>query len=48
VHGDTGEASVSGVYVFNDPATRRRRSESVSFLATLQRDARGWRIESLR
>ena len=47
VHGDTGEASLSGVYAFTDPATRRPRRDSVSLLATLRRDARGWRIESL-
>ena len=48
VHGDTGEASLSGVYAFTDPATRRPRRDSVSLLATLRRDARGWRIESLQ
>jgi serine/threonine-protein kinase len=48
VHGDTGEASLSGVYIFTDPATRRPRRDSVSLLATLRRDARGWRIESLQ
>jgi serine/threonine protein kinase len=48
VHGETGEASLSGVYVFTDPATRRPRRDSVSLLATLRRDARGWRIESLQ
>jgi hypothetical protein len=48
VHGDTGEASLSGVYAFTDPATRRPRRDNVNLLATLRRDARGWRIESLR
>jgi hypothetical protein len=48
VHGDTGEASLSGVYAFTDPATRRPRRDSVSLVATLRRDARGWRIESLQ
>ena len=48
VHGDTGEASLSGVYAFTDPATRRPRRDSVSLLATLRRDTRGWRIESLQ
>jgi serine/threonine-protein kinase len=47
VHGDTGEASLSGVYAFTDPATRRPRRDNVNLLATLRRDARGWRIESL-
>jgi len=48
VRGDTGEASLSGLYAFTDPATRRSRRDSVNLLATLRRDARGWRIESLR
>ena len=48
VHGDTGEASLSGVYAFTDPGTRRPRRDSVSLQATLRRDARGWRIESLQ
>jgi hypothetical protein len=48
VHGETGEASLSGVYAFQDPGTRRPRRDSVNVVATLRRDARGWRIESLR
>jgi len=48
LHGDTGEASLSGVYAFTDPGTRKPRRDSVSLAATLRRDARGWRIESLR
>jgi hypothetical protein len=48
VHGDTGEASLSGVYAFTDPGTNRTRRDTVSLLATLRRDARGWRIESLQ
>jgi serine/threonine protein kinase len=48
VHGDTGEASLAGVYAFTDPATRRPRRDSVSLLARLRRDGAGWRIESLR
>ena len=48
IHGDTGEASLSGVYVFTDPGTRKPRRDSVSLVATLRRDTGGWRIESLR
>jgi hypothetical protein len=48
VHGDSAEASLAGVYAFTDPGTRQARRDSVSLLATLRRDARGWRIESLR
>ena len=48
VHGDAAEARLSGLYAFTDPGTRRPRRDSVSLVATLQRDARGWRIQSLR
>jgi hypothetical protein len=48
IHGDMGEASLSGVYAFTDPGTRKPRRDSVSLVATLRRDAGGWRIESLR
>ncbi|MEP6688625.1 MAG: serine/threonine-protein kinase [Gemmatimonadales bacterium] len=48
VHGDAAEASLSGVYAFKDPATRRPRRDNVTLLATLRRDALGWRIETLR
>ncbi len=48
VQGETGEASLSGIYAFTDPGTRRPRRDSVNVVATLRRDARGWRIELLR
>ena len=48
VRGDQAEAELAGAYAFTDPGTRRPRRDEVHLHAGLRRDARGWRIETLR
>ena len=48
VRGDSGQAELAGVYVFQDPGTHRAREDSVSLHSTLRRDGTGWRIEGVR
>ncbi|HEX3275976.1 MAG TPA: protein kinase [Gemmatimonadales bacterium] len=48
VRGDQAEAELEGAYAFTDPGTRRPRRDQVHLHASLRRDARGWRIETLR
>jgi hypothetical protein len=48
VRGDSADARVSGVYVFQNPGTRRTQREPVSLQARLHRAGSEWRIESLR
>jgi hypothetical protein len=48
VNGDAADAQLAGVYVFEDPGTRRMRRESVGFQAQLRREGGRWRIMSLR
>ena len=43
-----GGRAAAGVYVFEDPGTRRTRRESVGFQAQLRREGGRWRITSLR
>jgi hypothetical protein len=48
VSGDSADARLSGVYVFQNPGTRRTQHEAVSFQARLRRLSGEWRIELLR
>jgi len=48
VTGDSAAAQLAGVYVFEDPGTRRTKRESVAFQAQLRRMGGRWRIASLR
>jgi tRNA A-37 threonylcarbamoyl transferase component Bud32 len=48
VSGDSADARLSGVYVFQNPGTRRTVREPVSFQAHLRRQGGDWRIETLR
>ena len=48
VGGDSAEAQLAGLYVFNNPSTHRTQRESVAFQAKLRRDGNRWRIASLR
>jgi hypothetical protein len=48
VSGDSADARLSGVYVFQNPGTRRNQREPVSFQARLRRMGGEWRIEDLR
>ncbi|HWB41479.1 MAG TPA: protein kinase [Gemmatimonadales bacterium] len=48
VSGETAGAQLDGVYVFEDPGTRRTRREHVAFQAQLRREGGRWRITSLR
>jgi predicted secreted Zn-dependent protease len=48
VNGDAADAQLAGVYVFEDPGTRRTRRENVGFQAQLRREGGRWRITSLR
>jgi tRNA A-37 threonylcarbamoyl transferase component Bud32 len=48
VSGDSADARVGGVYVFQNPGTRRTVREPVSLEARLRRQGGEWRIEALR
>jgi hypothetical protein len=48
VSGDSADARLGGVYVFQNPGTRRTVREPVSFQAHLRRQGGDWRIETLR
>ena len=48
VSGDSADARLSGVYVFQNPGNRRTQREPVSFQARLRRMGGEWRIELLR
>ena len=48
VTGDSAEAQLAGLYVFDNPSTHRTQRESVTFQARLRREADRWRIASLR
>ena len=48
VSGDSADARLSGVYVFQNPGTRHTQREPVSFQARLRRTGGEWRIEALR
>ncbi|HEY9445017.1 MAG TPA: hypothetical protein VIQ25_17425, partial [Gemmatimonadales bacterium] len=48
VSGDSADARLSGVYVFQNPGTRHTQREPVSFQARLRRMGGEWRIEVLR
>jgi hypothetical protein len=48
VSGDSADARLSGVYVFQNPGTRRTQHEPVTFQARLRRMGGEWRIEVLR
>jgi hypothetical protein len=50
VSGDSADARLSGVYVFQNPGSRRTVREPVSFQAHLRRQGGGgdWHIETLR
>jgi hypothetical protein len=48
VSGDSADARLSGVYVFQNPGTRRTQREPVNFQARLRRTRGEWRIEVLR
>ena len=48
VSGDSADARLSGVYVFQNPGNRRTQREPVSFQARLRRMGGEWRIEVLR
>ena len=48
VSGDSAAAQLAGVYLFEDPGTRRARRENVAFQAQLRREGGRWRIASLR
>ena len=48
VSGDSAAAQLAGVYLFEDPGTRRERRENVAFQAQLRREGGRWRIASLR
>ena len=48
VAGNSAEARLGGVYVFDNPSTHRKQRESVQFEAQLRREGDRWRITSLR
>ncbi|HET9274654.1 MAG TPA: hypothetical protein VFN96_01150, partial [Gemmatimonadales bacterium] len=48
VTGDSAEAQLAGLYVFDNPSTHRTQRESVAFQARLRREGGRWRIASLR
>ena len=48
ISGDAADARLAGVYVFNNPSTRKVQREPVSFQATLERSGGRWRIASLK
>ena len=48
VSGDSAVAQLAGVYIFDDPGTRRARRENVTFQAQLRQVGGRWRITSLR
>jgi hypothetical protein len=48
VSGESAVAQLAGVYVFDDPGTRRTRRENVTFQAQLRQESGRWRITSLR
>jgi ketosteroid isomerase-like protein len=48
VSGDSADARVGGVYVFQNPGTRRTVREPVNLQARLRRQGGEWRIEALR
>ena len=48
VTGDSAEAGLAGVYVFQNPSTHRTQRESIAFQARLKREGDRWRIASLR
>jgi tRNA A-37 threonylcarbamoyl transferase component Bud32 len=48
VTGDSAEAQLAGLYVFDNPSTHRTQRESVAFQARLRREGDRWRIASLR
>jgi tRNA A-37 threonylcarbamoyl transferase component Bud32 len=48
VTGDSAEAQLAGLYVFDNPSTHRTQRESVAFQARLRREGDHWRIASLR
>jgi hypothetical protein len=46
--GTTADASVSGVYEYDNASTGRAERRPVTFRATLARDGNGWRITAIR
>jgi hypothetical protein len=48
VIGDSAEAQLAGLYVFDNPSTHRTQRENVAFQARLRREGDRWRIASLR
>jgi hypothetical protein len=48
VTGDSAEAQLAGLYVFDNPSTHRTQRENVTFQARLRREGDRWRIASLR
>ena len=46
--GASADATVSGVYEYDNASTGRGERRPVTFRATLQRDASGWRITVIR
>ena len=44
----SAEATVSGVYEYDNASTGRAERRPVTFHATLARDANGWRITGIR
>jgi hypothetical protein len=48
VTGDSAEAQLAGLYVFDNPSTHRTQRETVAFQARLRREGDRWRIASLR
>ena len=48
VAGASADATVSGVYEYDNASTGRSEQRPVTFRATLGRDANGWRITAIR
>jgi len=48
VSGATAEATIGGVYEYDNATTGRAERRPVTFAATLTRDANGWRISTIR
>ena len=48
VTGPAADARVTGTYMYENTSTRRLEEQPVSFRASLQRDAAGWRITGIR
>jgi len=46
--GGSADATVSGVYEYDNASTGRAERRPVTFRATLARDANGWRITAIR